>query len=224
MMKTVASEQSPTHPALLNVVLIGLLIAYFPNYISRVLRLTGLEVGPQGPPSVILWNWVAVGLLLCYIFRIEGRGLSSIQLTRPNRKDVFWAVVFGITGIVLQMVLSTVLNPPPGNTELLLTYSLPVIVALILTTATTEEILFRGYVIERLEELTGRLWLAVGCSLVVFLIPHVEFFGPTWLITNGMNVVLLYVLYVWRRNLVACMIMHLLGNSLLLIPALGLAG
>jgi membrane protease YdiL (CAAX protease family) len=106
----------------------------------------------------------------------------------------------------------------------LLEYSLPVIVALILTTATTEEILFRGYVIERLEELTGRLWLAVGFSFVVFVIPHIVFFGPLWLLTNGANVVLLYMLYVWRRNLIACMIMHLLGNSLLLIPALGLAG
>lgn len=41
---------------------------------------------------------------------------------------------------------------------------------------------------------------------------------------DGANVVLLYVLYVWRRNLVVCMVMHLIGNSLLLVPALGLAG
>ncbi|GAB3027150.1 hypothetical protein GCM10025298_14360 [Natronobiforma cellulositropha] len=121
------------------------------------------------------------------------------------------------------MGTTTVLNPSPEGTETIVALSLPIIVALILTTATTEEILFRGYVIERLEELTGRLWLAVGFSFVVFLIPHVTFFGPLWLVTNGANVVLLYVLYVWRRNLVACMIMHLLGNSLLLVPALGLA-
>lgn len=223
MTKTVESGQSSTSPVLWKIVLAGLLIAYLPSYISRILRLSGIEFGPQGPPSVILWNWVAVVILLTYIFRVENRGLDSILLTRPNRKDLRWAVVFGVTGLVVQMVVSTILDSP-GNTETLLAYSLPVIVALILTTATTEEILFRGYAIERLEELTGRLWLAVGFSFVVFVIPHVVFFGPLWLLTNGANVAFLYVLYVWRRNLVACMIMHLIGNSLLLIPALGLAG
>lgn len=206
------------------IVLIGLVIAYSPNFISRVLRVAGVEWGPQGPPSVILWNWFAVVILLTYIFRVEGRGLASILLVQPDWKDVLWAVVFGITGIIVQMVLTTVLNPPPGNIDTLLAYSLPVIVALILTTATTEEILFRGYVIERLEELTGRPWLAIGFSFVVFMAPHVAFFGPLWLATNGPGVVLLYVLYVWRRNLVACMITHLIANSLLLIPALGIAG
>lgn len=223
-MATVKSGQTSDSPEYWKIIIIGLLIAYIPNYISHVSRLTGIEFGPQGPPSVILWNWAVVGILLAYIFQVEGRGLTSIRFTRPNRKDVLWAIVFGITGIIVQMVLSTVLNPPLGNTKTLLTYSLPVIIALIVTTATTEEILFRGYVVERLEELTGRLWLAVGFSFVVFVIPHITFFGPLWLITNGMNVVLLYFLYVWRRNLVACMIMHLIGNSLLLIPALGLAG
>lgn len=223
-MATVGPDQTSDSPESWKIVLIGLLLTYIPNYISRVFRLAGIEFGPQGPPSVILWNWIVVVVLLTYIVRVENRGLNSILLIRPNRKDVLWAVAFGITGIIVQMVLSTVLNPPPGNTETILAYSLPVIIALILTTATTEEILFRGYVIERLEELTGRLWLAVGFSFVVFVIPHITFFGPLWLVTNGTNVVLLYILYVWRQNLVACMITHLIGNSLLLIPALGFAG
>lgn len=204
-------------------VLVGLAIAYSPNYIARVFRWAGVRWGLQGPPSVIMWNWIAVGILLAYMFRVEGRGLDSILLTRPDRRDVLLAIGFGLVGIIIQMATTTVLNPPTGNIDTILGYSLPVIVALILTTAITEEILFRGYAIERLEELTGRLWAAVGFSFVVFVAPHILFFGPLWLITNGLNVVLLYVLYVWRRNLVACMLMHLLGNSLLLIPALGLA-
>lgn len=222
-MRTAAADVPSGRADRWRVVLVGLLIALLPTYVSRVLRLAGIEFGPQGPPSVILWNWVAVVALLTYVRRVEGRGPGSILLTRPGRMDVVWAVAFGVTGIVAQMVLSTVLEPS-GNADTLLAYSLPVIVALILTTATTEEILFRGYVIERLAERTDRLWLAVGCSVVVFVLPHVVFFGPSWLVTNGTTVVLLYVLYVWRRNLVACMVMHLIGNSLLLVPALGLAG
>lgn len=145
-------------------------------------------------------------------------------MSRPDRRDVSWAVLFGLAGVVAQMVLSSLLDPPSGGAETLLSYSLPVIVALVLTTATTEEVRFRGYPIERLEELTGRSWLAVGFSFVVFVIPHLAFFGPTWLVTNGTTVVSLYALYVWRRNLLACMVVNLIGNALLLVPALGLAG
>jgi uncharacterized protein len=36
--------------------------------------------------------------------------------------------------------------------------------------------------------------------------------------------VLAYALFVWRRNLWANMLMHLLGNALILLPALGLVG
>lgn len=65
-------------------VLVGVAIAYSPNYIPRVLRWAGIEWGPQGPPSVVLWNWVAVGVLVAYVFGVEGRGLDSILLTRPD--------------------------------------------------------------------------------------------------------------------------------------------
>lgn len=84
--------------------MVGLLIAYLPTYVSRVLRLAGIEIGPQGPPSVILWNWVAVVGLLTYVLHVEDRGPGSILLNRPERMDVVWAVVFGIAGIVVQMV------------------------------------------------------------------------------------------------------------------------
>jgi membrane protease YdiL (CAAX protease family) len=30
-------------------------------------------------------------------------------------------------------------------------------------------------------------------------------------------------LYLWRRNLWTCMLMHFLGNAMILVPALGLA-
>lgn len=102
----------------------------------------------------------------------------------------------------------------------ILALPLPVLIAIILTTSITEEILFRGYPIERLRVLTGHLWIGVTISMVLFLISHLLFFGPQWLLYQGVGLLLFYVLYVWRRSLAACMVMHLLGNSLLLIPAL----
>lgn len=121
------------------------------------------------------------------------------------------------------MALTVIAPLPPGEgLDTVLDLSLPLVVAVVLTTSITEEILYRGYVIERLRELTGRMRLAVLCSFVVFVTSHVQFFGPQWFVSNGVSVVLLSVLYVWRRNLVACMTMHLLGDSVALLPALGI--
>lgn len=86
-------------------------------------------------------------------------------------------MAFGLLGIVVRMVATTILDPPGGNADVLLEYSLPGIVAGVLRTAITEEVLFRGYVIERLEELTRWLLPAVAFGLLVFVVPHVLFFG-----------------------------------------------
>ena len=44
--------------------------------------------------------------------------------------------------------------------------------AAVITAAVTEEILFRGYPIERLQELTGKVWLAAAMPLLVFVVAH----------------------------------------------------
>jgi uncharacterized protein len=84
--------------------------------------------------------------------------------------------------------------------------------------------LYRAYSIERLQDVFRSVLPAAGFSFLLFVLPHVTFFGWYWLVSNGVSVVLAYVLYVWRRNLWANMLMHLLGNALILLPALGLVG
>lgn len=203
----------------------GLAIAYSPKYINPMLQRAGLDWGPQGPPAVILWNWLAVGVLAAVIVAVEGRGFASIALKRPSGKDLEWAATFWGVATGANWILNTLFPPPPSDgLGTLLDIPLPVLVLLILTTATTEEVLYRGYPIERIRELTGRLWPGVAFSAILFVIPHLTFFGPQWLLYNGTNTLLIYILYVWRRNLWACMLLHLLGNALILIPAAGIAG
>lgn len=221
----IRSSLARDRPQPRGLLVLGLAIAYSPSYVNILLGLAGVDWEfIKGPPSVLLWNWLAVAVLLVFILAVERRGLESISLRRPSSKDIQWACLFWAISTVVSGGLHQLLPPPPSTgLDTVLQLSLPVIVALILTTAITEEILFRGYSIERLRELTGQLSLAVAISFGLFVLPHVVFFGPQWLLYHGLGVVLLYVLYLWRRNLWACMMMHLLGNALLLIPALGLA-
>lgn len=204
----------------------GLVIAFLPLYANRLLAALGIEAAFfRGPPSVLLWNWLVVGLLVLFILKIERHGVRSIGLRRPTAVDLGWAVVFFALATVTSTTLTSLFPPPPSeDIALLLGLPLPVLIGLIVTTAVTEEVLYRGYPIERLRALTGHVWLGTTVSLVLFVAPHLAFFGPHWLLYQGMNVALLYLLYLWRRNLPACMLMHGLGNAMILFPALGFGG
>ncbi|MGG6268349.1 CPBP family intramembrane glutamic endopeptidase [Leptolyngbya sp. AN03gr2] len=193
-------------------------------YLPRLLRLANVQGLPRGPQSVILWNWLAVGVLFAFVFVVEKRDLRSLQFKRPNTKDIELSVTFWGIATAASWI-STVVLPPQQNTGIstLQAIPIPILIALVLTTATTEEILYRAYPIERLQDLTIG-WFAIVSSAFIFILPHIAFFGWQWLITQGVGVVLQYVLYVWRRNIWACMLMHFLGNALILLPATGIVG
>lgn len=206
------------------VTFIGLLIAYLPQYLHKILNLLRVQLGPEGPPAVILWNWLSVVLLTTYIIVIERKSLASILLARPKIKDLAWACLFWVAATSWNWAMNIIVAPQAQNEGLgtIIRLPIPVIIGMIFTTAITEEILYRGYPIERLRELTGNAWIGVSFSLIVFLLPHISFFGVQWLLYHGFGTILTYILYMWRRNLWPCILMHFLGNAPLLLPALGM--
>jgi uncharacterized protein len=54
-----------------------------------------------------------------------------------------------------------------------------VLVLLVITAGITEEILYRGYPIERLAAMTGNVWLGAVAAYVVFVGLHIPVFGKT---------------------------------------------
>jgi membrane protease YdiL (CAAX protease family) len=218
------SETTPNRNSNIYIVLIGLLISYFPSYIHRIFNLFGISIGPEGPPSVIIWNWLAVIGVLVYVIIVEKRTMKSILLTKPKLQDIKLAWYFWGIAMIWYWVINMIAPQPPSEgIDTIINLPIPVILGIVLTTAITEEILFRGYPIERMKELTGSQWIAVAISFTIFVFPHVQFMGFQWIIYHGIGTVLIYILYIWRRNLLACMFLHLLLNLPILIPALGLA-
>ncbi len=81
--------------------------------------------------------------------------------------------------------------------------------------------MYRAFAIEEINGLTGSWWLAGFLSWAAFTLGHIDRYGwtPALLIpaiAGGM----LTLLYLWRRNLPLCMVMHFLldGFSILLVP------
>jgi membrane protease YdiL (CAAX protease family) len=88
--------------------------------------------------------------------------------------------------------------------------------------------MFRGYFIERVEELTGSALIAVAGSCVLFGLAHASGWGFGAVFVDAAVGTSYAILYVWRRNLPACMITHFATDLpvlwLLLAPAVWLPG
>jgi membrane protease YdiL (CAAX protease family) len=74
--------------------------------------------------------------------------------------------------------------------------------------AASEEWLYRGYAIERLQALTGRPWLAGAISLVVFALAHLPLWGPGVALSTLVSGGLLTALYLWRRDVLFLILAH----------------
>lgn len=201
------------------VALTGIAIAYSPMWLPRLRDALGIDLGVEGPGSSIVWNVLAVAALIGFMFLVERRPLASIGMRKPRAKDLEWALyLFGIY-MAWQWIVLTFL-PPASDSGTATITSLPIVAVLgiIVSAAVFEEILYRGYPIERLSELTGRRWIAYALTVPLFVAPHLVFFGPQWLWTTGVGTIAIYVLYAKTHNLPACMLLHLCVNLPILIP------
>ncbi len=91
-------------------------------------------------------------------------------------------------------------------------------IVLVATVAFAEETIFRGYLILRLRALTESPAAAVVISVAVFSLGH-GYEGSAGLITVAFLGLVFALVFLWRRSLVAAMIMHFLQDFLGIVLA-----
>lgn len=165
-------------------------------------------------------EWLlALLLLIMWIPRVEGKRLSSIGVG-PFKWRYLW---LGVLAYVVATLASMLLSPVLGFFGLqsiqdlqpgLKVLGFPVLVSLFITGTIVEEIFYRGYLIERLTLLTGRLGLAAGISWLVFSAVHLRFFGLGPTISVGLISAALVLLYIKERSLWPCVVCHGLNGAL----------
>lgn len=165
-----------------------------------------------------LW-WAAVAIILFYVVLIERRPLSSIGFRRPKRLDILAAIgaaILGVGGIVvIYAVLFPALHLHMNKTAMegLLQTPFWYRVLLVTRAAVAEELLFRGYAIERLDELSGSRMFAALVSWAAFTYAHLSYWGAAQLIIAGWGGLILTILFLWRRNLWGNMLAHWLTDG-----------
>ena len=199
-------------------ILVGLLLSL--GGANLPLGTWGARLGFFGPllGREVLW-WVLLGVLLVYVLLVERRPLSSLGFRRFGIRGVLTAIAAGILmvvgiGLIYSLVFRALhLQMNTGEMNRLLATPFWYRFMLVTRAAVTEEILFRGYPIERLEELTASRALAGLVSWAAFTIAHLSAWGWPQLIVAGFGGVVLTTLYLWRRNLGLNMIAHWIADG-----------
>jgi membrane protease YdiL (CAAX protease family) len=149
--------------------------------------------------------------------------LSSIGFRRPSWGAFFAgaAVTGGLMAVALAAagLIAAAGFPIDNQDQENLVIGLPIWlqVLVVISAGITEEILFRGYPIERITALTGRRWLGALLPVIVFGAVHAPFWGVAHAVVAGFEGLLLTAVYVWRRNLWINITAHALLDGLVFV-------
>lgn len=170
----------------------------------------------------LIW-WILILSVVLYVREVEGRPLSSTGFRNVSVWDVLiglgagLVILAGIAGIYYGLLPALHLSESQQVSQLMATPFWWRLISVI-RAAIGEEILFRGFAIERGRELFGSLRIASTLSWIVFTLEHVSTWGWSHILIAGFGGLLLTLLYVWRRNLWINIIAHFIvdGASVLL--------
>jgi membrane protease YdiL (CAAX protease family) len=165
--------------------------------------------------------WLYAAGVLTWLGVAERLPMGSIGFRTPTWKTLLFAAlgaaailfVFMIHFAVIVRVfhLDTAAALEQQRTILSRPYWLRVL--MVLRAAVVEETLFRGYIIEKVRQLTGSVVLAIAVSVLTFTWAHFAGWGLVHLIPVFGAAVLFALLYVWRRDLPSNMLAHFLTDG-----------
>ena len=167
-----------------------------------------------------IW-WLYATAVLLWLGLVEQLPISSIGLRRPTWKSLVFAVlgavalvfVFAIHFGVIVRIFHLDAAAAMEQQRIILSRPYWYRVILVLRAAVVEEILFRGYIIEKVRQLTGSGSLAIALSVLAFTCAHFAGWGLVHLIPVFCSAIILALLYVWRRDLPSNMLAHFLTDG-----------
>src|SRR5271169_1622710 len=151
---------------------------------------------------------IALPLLVVYW---EGRSLGSIGVRPLSLRDFLAATATFLAFLLVSPRLIWMADKiPPVAAQLTLGgtmyASLPRWLdwSGLLANGIAEEVGFRGYAIERVEELTRSKFLGASVPFTFNVLVHAPVWGPYGMLVKAPILLLLVALYLWRRSLPAC--------------------
>jgi membrane protease YdiL (CAAX protease family) len=171
-----------------------------------------------------------LGLLFLVLF-LAWRDREPVSRLGWHAKHVWREILLGVLlfipvyygAVLLQSLLqSRGFSSPdasaPGFMSWQGPWGLVLAAALVLVVAITEETLFRGYLILRFMQITDNRWVALLASSVIFALGHGYQGGAGVVTILGIGLAFGLV-YLWRKSIVAPIVMHFLQNFISIVVA-----
>lgn len=214
-------------PVTLLTTLVGLALAFAgPHLVPKLLTRVGIDdtLASAGADDVLIsdcYKWLAAVALLGWVVAVEGRPPGSLTGRRLDPAVFLGVVVAGVVGMFAVSAAIPVVFDRLGlggieaTMEQLGDRSVGAILVTAVTAGITEELLYRGYAIERLIEVTGSPLFAGALSVVAFGVAH---YGEYWERDQTLQITLsgavLVGLYLLTRSLPALIAIHAIHDTL----------
>jgi membrane protease YdiL (CAAX protease family) len=182
--------------------------------------------------STILRDLALIFLVLFFLWRNRERLLSLGWTFRRGWRDILLGIVlfvpmFYATDYLDQFLQSIGFSAPapqqPSFTAPMGTWGYVLAFVMVMVVAVAEETIFRGYLILRFKSISGSVATAAVLSSVVFSLGH-GYEGTSGVITVGTMGLVFALVFIWRKSLVAPMVMHFLQDFLAIVLLPMLAG
>ena len=170
---------------------------------------------------------MSIGMML-FLLRAGPLGAADMGWRRPTIAALGWAILCTLTMLIAAAGLSfmikalglgngfhqsmTVLNSVSAR-------PLWMLVLIALTAGVSEEIIFRGIVLNYVTAASGRMWVGAAVSLAVFAVMHASGWGWGHVISTLAPGGVLTLFYLWKRDLGLNIIAHSMVDLLGLIAA-----
>jgi membrane protease YdiL (CAAX protease family) len=162
--------------------------------------------------------------LVCLILFFAWRNGEPVSVLGWRSKDLVRNVLVGVVlyppfVFVISLVeqwlraagLSQPSEPAPSFFRVQGQWELALAVVLIVVVAISEETIFRGYLFRRLRVVTTSTAAAVLLASALFALGH-GYEGPLGVATVGVMGLVFNLIYLWRRNLIAPIVLHFLQD------------
>ncbi len=179
--------------------------------------------------STILRDLALLSLILFFAWRNgEPRTVLGWRFAHLYREAVLGALLYVPFFFLVALMDQTLVKigfpqpqtPGPSLFEFQGQVDLVLAVVLVVVVALCEESIFRGYLYHRLRTVTRSTVAAVLLTSGIFALGH-GYEGSLGVITVGIMGLIFNVIYLWRKSLVAPMVMHFLQdfNGIVLVHA-----
>jgi tetratricopeptide (TPR) repeat protein/membrane protease YdiL (CAAX protease family) len=234
------TPDKPTRPASIYfTTFLGLAVGFsillkpLETLLNSLLESTGMSQYGCWSLINIAYQLIATAVILGLVVAVERKSLSSVGLRRPTLSDVGLGlalfVAVEIAGAVFRVLLlyffpNSMVNV--ANCQLNSFSRVPAGLGLFVAAAAgiSEEIAARGFAIDRLRIVTGRLGLAAAVALALDLAEHIPYWGWRYAIEIAPMQLLFVLMYLWRKDIMACIIGHFLTDALPFMIPLAMAG